>query len=110
VNIHIEDDWKTFVTWKDSIWAEKALAWIKNLIWEPTIWELHTWEIINIITWTWAIVEFRGKTGMIHISKLAPTRVATVEEIVKVWDKVEIEVLTVDREKWRIGLKLVKKI
>jgi predicted RNA-binding protein with RPS1 domain len=71
---------------------------------------MHTWEIINIITWTWAIVEFRGKTGMIHISKLAPTRVATVEEIVAVWNKVEIEVLTVDREKWRIGLKLVKKI
>jgi ribosomal protein S1 len=36
---------------------------------------------------------------MIHISKLAPTRVATVEEIVKVGEKVEIEVLTVDREK-----------
>ncbi len=110
VKIHIEDDGKTFVTWKDSVWAEKALAWIKNIIWEPTVWEMHTWEIINIITWTWAIVEFRGKTGMIHISKLAPTRVATVEEIVKVWEKVEIEVLTVDREKWRIGLKLVKKI
>jgi ribosomal protein S1 len=47
---------------------------------------------------------------MIHISKLAPTRVATVEEIVKVWEKIEIEVLTVDKEKWRIGLKLVKKI
>ncbi len=110
VKIHIEDDWKTFVTWKDSIWAEKALAWVKNIIWEPTVWEIHTWEIINIITWTWAIVEFRGKTGMIHISKLAPTRVATVEEIVKVWEKIEIEVLTVDKEKWRIGLKLVKKI
>lgn len=110
VKIHIEDDGKTFITWKDSVWAEKALAWVKNLIWEPIIWEMHTWEIINIITWTWAIVEFRGKTGMIHISKLAPTRVATVEEIVSVWNKVEIEVLTVDKEKWRVGLKLVKKI
>jgi ribosomal protein S1 len=47
---------------------------------------------------------------MIHISKLAPTRIATVEEIVAVWNKVEIEVLTVDKEKGRIGLKLVKKI
>lgn len=110
VNIHIEDDWKTFVTWKDSVGAEKALNWIKNLIWEPTVWEIYTWEIVTIITWTWAIVEFKGKTGMIHISKLAPTRIATVEEIVAVWNKVEIEVLTVDKEKGRIGLKLVKKI
>ncbi len=110
VNIHIEDDWKTFVTWKDSVGAEKALNWIKNLIWEPTVWEIYTWEIVTIITWTWAIVEFKGKTGMIHISKLAPTRIATVEEVVAVWNKVEIEVLTVDKEKGRIGLKLIKKI
>jgi len=80
------------------------------LIWEPTVWEIYTWEIVTIITWTWAIVEFKGKTGMIHISKLAPTRIATVEEVVSVWNKVEIEVLTVDKEKGRIGLKLVKKI
>jgi len=110
VSIHIEDDWKTFVTWKDAQWAEKALAWIKNFVWEPTIWELHTWDIINIITWTWAIVEFRGKTWMIHISKLSDKRVATVEEVVKIWEKVQVEVLTVDKDKWRIGLKLIKKV
>ncbi len=109
VSIHIEDDWKTFVTWKDFIWAEKALAWIKEGIWEPEAWDLLTWKVVNIITWTGAIVEFRGKTWMIHISKLSDKRVASVEEVVKVWDSVEIEVLNIDKEKWRIWLKLLQK-
>ncbi|MDD3303142.1 MAG: polyribonucleotide nucleotidyltransferase [Candidatus Gracilibacteria bacterium] len=110
VSIHIEDDGKTFVTGKDAQGAEKALAWIKNFVWEPTIGELHTGDIINIITGTGAIVEFRGKTGMIHISKLSDKRVATVEEVVKIGEKVQVEVLTVDKDKGRIGLKLIKKV
>lgn len=110
VSIHIEDDWKTFITWKDSVWAEKALDWVKTLIWEPVVWDIFPWIVEKIIAWTGAIVEFKGKSGMIHISKLSDKRVATVEEVVKEWEKVEIEVLTVDKEKWRIGLKLVKKL
>jgi translation initiation factor 2 alpha subunit (eIF-2alpha) len=42
---------------------------------------------------------------MIHISKLAPTRVVNVWDIVKEWEKVEFEVIAVDKEKGRIGLK-----
>ncbi len=110
VKIHIEDDGKTFITWKDWSGAEKALEWIKNLIWEPVVWDIFTGTVEKIITWTGAIVEFKWKSGMIHISKLSDKRVATVEEVVKEWEKVEIEVLTVDKEKWRIGLKLVKKL
>lgn len=109
VSIHIEDDWKTYITWKDSTWAEKALAWVKEQIWEPEAWDMTSWKVVNIIAWTWAIVEFRWKTGMIHISKLSDKRVATVEEIVKVGDSVEVEVLNVDKEKWRIWLKLLQK-
>nr|MDD3720630.1 polyribonucleotide nucleotidyltransferase [Candidatus Gracilibacteria bacterium] len=110
VSIHIEDDGKTFITGKNGVGAEKALAWVKNLIWEPVVGEILLGEVINIIVGTGAIVEFKGKTGMIHISKLSDKRVATVEEVVKVGDKVEFEVLTVDKEKGRIGLKLIKKL
>ena len=45
---------------------------------------------------------------MIHISKLAETRVTNVEDVVKVWDRVDIEVIQVDLAKWRIGLKKMK--
>ena len=44
---------------------------------------------------------------MIHISKLALQRVMNVEDIVKVGDSVEIEVIEINKEKGRIGLKRI---
>ena len=45
-----------------------------------------------------------GKEGMIHISKLSSKRVNKVEDVVKVGDEVEVEVIKID-EKGRIDLK-----
>lgn len=46
---------------------------------------------------------------MIHISKLSKERVAKVEDIVKVGDEVDFEILQVDLEKGRIGLRRLEK-
>jgi predicted RNA-binding protein with RPS1 domain len=62
-------------------------------------------KVVKIIDGTWAIVEFKWKSGMIHISKLAAERVMKVEDIVKLWDEVEFSIIQVDLEKGRIGLK-----
>jgi polyribonucleotide nucleotidyltransferase len=51
-----------------------------------------------------AFVElFPGKDGMVHISQLAPRRVQTVEEVVKVGDEVLVKVVDID-ERGRINL------
>lgn len=71
------------------------------------MWE---WVIVKIIEWTWAIVEFNGKSWMIHISKLSKERVANVADVVKEWEKVWFSVIAVDKEKWRIWLQLIWKI
>ena len=47
-----------------------------------------------------------GKEGMIHISKLSNKRVDKVEDVVKIGDSVEVEVIKVD-EKGRIDLKRI---
>lgn len=44
---------------------------------------------------------------MIHISKLSPFRVANVEDIVKVGQTVEVEIVEINKEKGRIGLKRI---
>lgn len=107
VKIHIEEDGKTFVTGKNAPLVQEALARISEIIWEPNVGEIHKWKIVSIIAGTWAIVEFKGKTGMIHISKLALQRVMNVEDIVKLGDEVEVEIIEINKEKGRIGLKRV---
>lgn len=105
VKISIAEDGNTTITAKDQIWGNKAVEEIKAMVWEPEVWYKGTWKVAKIIDGTWAIVEFRGKSGMIHISKLAATRVVNVTDIVKEWEEVEFEVIEVNKEKGRIGLK-----
>lgn len=105
VKISIAEDWNTTITDKDQIWWQKAVAEIKAFVWEPEVGYKWIWKVAKIIEWTWAIVEFNGKSWMIHISKLAATRVANVWDIVKEWSEVEFEVIEVNKEKGRIWLK-----
>ena len=46
---------------------------------------------------------------MIHISKLSSKRVEKVEDVVKIGDEVEVEVIKID-EKGRVDMKLIKKL
>lgn len=105
VKISIAEDWNTTITAKDQIGWQKAVEEIASMVWEPEVWYKGIWKVAKIIEWTWAIVEFKWKSWMIHISKLAATRVANVTDIVKEWEDVEFEVIEVNLEKWRIGLK-----
>lgn len=104
VKISIEEDWNTTITASSQENWEKVISQIKEILWEPKVWYKWVWKVEKIIEWVWAIVAFRGKSGMIHISKLALKRVANVQDIVKVWDEVEFEILQVDMAKWRIWL------
>ena len=54
-----------------------------------------------------AFVELEpGLDGLVHISQCATTRVAKVEDAVKVGDEVKVKVLGVDPEKKRISLSI----
>ena len=46
---------------------------------------------------------------MIHISKLSKERVEKVEDVVKIGDRVIVEVIKVD-EKGRVDLRLIEKL
>ncbi len=104
IKVSIAEDGMTTITAVNQEWWEKAVADIKKLLWVPKVWDKLEWKIARILDGIGAIVEFRGKSGMIHISKLAKERVIKVEDVVKVWDIVNIEVIQVDMMKGRIGL------
>jgi len=53
-----------------------------------------------------AFVDLGGADGLIHISELSWTPVASPEEVVKVGEDVDVYVLKVDRENKKIGLSL----
>lgn len=105
VNISIADDWVTTITAKNQDWWNKTIDEIKKMLWVPEVGYKDSWKVVKIIEWVWAIVEYRWKNSwMIHISKLSPSRVLNIEDIVKIWDLVDFEIIQVDLAKGRIGL------
>jgi len=105
VKISIAEDGRTTITARDQAGGNTTIAEIGALIWEPEVGYKGTGIVVKIIDGIGAIVDFKGKNGMIHISKLAPTRTAKVEDVVKIGMEVEFEVIEVNKEKGKISLK-----
>ena len=103
VKIDIEDDGRVFVASSDEAMIEKAKGMIMGIVFEPEVGMEFTGKVVRIMEFG-AFVEFApGKDGMIHISKLAKTRVNKVEDIVKIGDTVKVKVIKID-EKGRVDL------
>ena len=89
--------------------CEEAKKIIEDIVFVPEVGERYTGTVVRIMQFG-AFVEISSTCdGMIHISKLSSKRVERVEDVVKIGDKVEVEVIKVD-EKGRVDLKLVKKL
>lgn len=59
---------------------------------------------IKSLTSFGAFVDLGGVDGLIHISELAPTRIAHPSEVVKVGDEIDVYIKELDKEKKRISL------
>jgi len=106
--IDIEDDGTIKVAAVDAIAGQKAIDWIKGIVAEPEIGVIYTGKVVKCVEFG-AFVNFLGsKDGLVHISELAPRRVAKVNDVVKEGDQVKVKVLGVDdRGKVRLSMKAV---
>lgn len=108
VKIDITDEGQVFIATPDSDMAEKAKNIILGIVEELEVGKIYSGKVVKIMQFG-AFVEIApGKDGMIHISKLSSKRVEKVEDVVKVGDEVEVEVIKIDN-KGRVDLKLVGK-
>ncbi len=109
VKIDITDEGKVMILTNDEDSARRAKEMILDICFVPTVGETYEGTVVNIMQFG-AFVQIRhGVDGMIHISKLAEKRVEKVEDVVKLGDRVKVQVIKID-EKERIDLKLIEKI
>ena len=108
VTIDIADDGKTTIATQDFAKGERAKQIILDIVTPVEKGKQYEGTVARIMSFG-AFVEFAfNKDGMVHISKLSDKRVEKVEDVVKIGDKVKVEVLDVD-DKGRVNLKLVEK-
>ncbi len=108
VKIDIEDDGRVMVASTDTEMNEKAKAMILDIAEDLEVGKMYSGKVVKILQFG-AFVEMGfNKEGMIHISKLSKERVEKVEDVVKVGDNVEVEVIKID-DKGRVDLRLIAK-
>ncbi len=101
--ISIEDDGSIFIAAVKRDGGLAAEAAIRNIVFEPEVGAVYEGTVTRVIP-IGAFVEFApGKEGLVHISKLAHTRVEKVEDVCNVGDKLAVKFLGVD-EKGRMNL------
>ncbi|QQS15095.1 MAG: polyribonucleotide nucleotidyltransferase [Rhodospirillales bacterium] len=106
--IDIEDDGTIKVAAVDETKAKAAIDWIKGIVAEPEIGAIYAGKVVKCVEFG-AFVNFLGaRDGLVHISELAPRRVAKVNDVVKEGDQVKVKVLGVDdRGKVKLSMKVV---
>jgi len=106
--INIEDDGTVMIASADGESIKAALKWIKSIVAEPEIGEIYDGKVVKVMDFG-AFVNFFGpRDGLVHISELAPKRVAKTSDVVKEGDTVKVKLLGFDdRGKVRLSMKAV---
>ena len=109
VQIDIEEDGTILIYATDGTKAEAAINAIKSLTKEPEVGDEYTGKVVKT-TQFGAFVELKkGTDGLLHVSNVGPGRVGHIEDVMTRGDVLDVIVQEVDKERGRIGLKLVAK-
>jgi polyribonucleotide nucleotidyltransferase len=109
VQIDIEEDGTILIYATDGPKAEAAISAIETLTKEPEVGDTYTGKVVKT-TQFGAFVELKkGTDGLLHVSNVGPGRVGHIEDVIGRGDVLDVVVQEVDKDRGRIGLKLIAK-
>lgn len=104
--VDVEDDGSVNVSAPDKAAVEKATAWIESLIKEVKPGEIYEGEVKRIQPFGAFVEILPGKEGLVHVSRMSSAYVADPSAVVKLGQKVKVQVTEIDERK-RINLSMV---
>jgi polyribonucleotide nucleotidyltransferase len=103
--ISIEDDGTIQIAATNLEQRDAAIAMIKGITAEPEMGAVYDAVVKSIVEFG-AFVEFLpGKEGLVHISELENHRVAKVEDVLQLGDKIKVKLIGFDRGKVKLSRK-----
>jgi len=106
--VDISDDGTVKIASADSKAIDAAINWIKSIVQEPEVGQIYQGTVVKTVDFGAFVNFFGAKDGLVHISQLAPQRVAKTTDVVKEGDKVWVKLLGFDdRGKVRLSMKMV---
>jgi polyribonucleotide nucleotidyltransferase len=109
VQIDIEEDGTILIYATDGVKARGAIEAIESITKEPEVGDTYTGKVVKTTDFG-AFVELKkGTDGLLHVSNVGPGRVGHIEDVISRGDTLDVVVQEVDKDRGRIGLKLVAK-
>jgi polyribonucleotide nucleotidyltransferase len=106
--IDIQDDGTIKVASSDGDKIKAALNWIKSIASDPEVGQIYEGTVVKCVEFGAFVNFFGARDGLVHISQLAPRKVAQVKDVVKEGDKVKVKFMGFDeRGKTKLSMKVV---
>jgi polyribonucleotide nucleotidyltransferase len=106
--IDISDDGTIKIASASGASIDAAMKWIKSIVSEPEVGEIYDGKVVKVVDFGAFVNFFGSRDGLVHVSELAPRRVAKVSDVVKEGDAVKVKLLGFDpRGKVRLSMKQV---
>jgi polyribonucleotide nucleotidyltransferase len=106
--IDIDDDGTVRIYAQTGDQGDALVDRIRQMTKEVEVGDEFTGKVVKTTTFGAFVELAKGTDGLIHISNIAPgKRPNTVEEVVNRGDELHVKVVEVDRERGRIGLRLI---
>ncbi|MBE6690327.1 MAG: polyribonucleotide nucleotidyltransferase [Ruminococcaceae bacterium] len=96
--IDIEDDGTIHIAAVNGESAAMAKAAIDAICFEPQVGTVYTGTVTGIKEFGCFVEYAPGKEGMVHISKIAKTRIDKVEDVLKLGDVVKVKYMGLDKK------------
>ena len=106
VQIDIEEDGQVSVCGTDQEMIDKAIEIIESIVTDIEVGMITSGPVVNILPIGAQVQLGPNKKGLVHISRLADSRVAKVEDVVKLGDEVTVRVVKVDEVGGKIDLSM----
>ena len=107
LSIDIQPSGLIYITAGKEESVQKAIDWIKSITKEITVGEVFRGKVKRILDFGAFVEILPGQTGLVHISNLAPYRIKTPNDVVKIGDTIPVKVISID-ELGRINLSAIE--
>ncbi|MRN54817.1 polyribonucleotide nucleotidyltransferase [Paenibacillus monticola] len=98
VKIDIEQDGRVFIGSSNEEMIQKARSIIEGIVREVQVGEIYVGTVRRIEKFGAFVELIPGKDGLVHISQLSTERVANVEDVVAIGDKITVKVTEIDQQ------------
>ena len=100
--IDIDDDGTIRIAALNGESADKARSAIAAIAYDPEVGQVFTGKVTGIKDFGCFVEYLPGKECMVHISRIAKTRIDKVEDVLKMGDIVKVKYMGIDQKKGRM--------